>query len=207
MSTVSREVTVMVPSTETRQGTRQVCHMVPVTHKQTVCVDNGSWQQVTQTYNVGGCCGCPQTCTRVCNVWVPKIEQKEVECTVMQPTMEQVPYEYTVTVCKPETRTVECQVCNMVPEEQKRTVEYTVCVPQKKTIQKQVVECNMVSEQKTDTYTVQVPYTVQKEITVPVCKMVEKKITCQVPVTTCTPCAPAAPCTTNYTPGCSRCCW
>src|SRR6185436_11119818 len=188
METVQKECTVMVPHTETRQSTRAVCKMVPVVQKRTVCEDQGSYQDVEQTYTVGcGCCA--QQCTRTCKVWVPKMVTREVEYTCMKPQVEQVPYVYTVTVCKPETRTQEVKVCKMVSEQQSREEQYTVCVPQKKTITQEVKVCKMVSEPKTCTYTVQVPYTVQKQVETRVCKMVAKTVQCQVPVYT--PCAPA----------------
>ena len=189
MSTQECQYTVQVPATETRQGTRKVCKMVPVKQTRTVCEDHGSWQQVTQTYKVG-CGDCAQECTRTCNVWVPKIEQKQVEYTCMKPQVEDVAYEYNVTVCHPETRTKTVQVCKMVPEEQVQQVQYTVCVPVKKTVTRPVTTCRMVTEQTTREVTVQVPYPVEKQVQVQVCKMVPKTITCQVPV----PCAPCGGC-------------
>jgi hypothetical protein len=181
MTTQQREYTVMVPQTETRQATRPVCRMVPTTQTRTVCEDQGSWQQVVQTYKVG-CGDCAQTCSRTCNVWAPKMVTREVEYTVMRPQIDQVPYQYTVTVCHPETRTQDVQVCSFFQEAQSREVQYTVCVPQQKTITREVVTCKLVAEQRTANYTVQVPYTVQKQVAVQVCKMVPKTITCQVPV-------------------------
>jgi hypothetical protein len=190
MTTQQQTYTVMVPHTEVCKGTRKVCKMVQVVQKRTVCEDQGSWKQVPQTYTTC-CCGCVQTCTRMCNVWEPKIVSKEVEYTCMQPQVEDVPYEYNVTVCQPETRTREVQICNMVPEQQTREEQYQVCVPKQMTGTREVATCRLVTEQKTATRTIQVPYTVQKQVQVQVCKMVPKTITCQVPVTNCAPCAPA----------------
>jgi uncharacterized protein (TIGR03000 family) len=189
MTTQRRQCTVMVPHTETCKGTRQVCRMVPVVQSRTVCEDHGCWKQVPQTYTYC-CCGCVQTCTIMCNVWEPKIESREVQYPCMQPQMEQVPYEYAVTVCKPETQTQNVQVCTYVQEQQSRTESYQVCVPQQRTGTREVATCRMVTEQHTATRTVQVPHTVQRQVSVQVCHMVPKTITCQVPVTKCTPCAP-----------------
>ncbi len=117
--------------------------------------------------------------------WVPNIVKREVEYTCMQAQMEDVPYEYTVTLCRPETRTRTVQVCDMVREQKTKEVQYTVCVPQTKTGTRQVTVCKTVPEEKTCTYTVNVPHTVQKEIQVKVCRMVPKEITCRVPVKPC----------------------
>jgi len=138
-------------------------------------------------------CASPAPCATV-RRWVPNIVKREVEYTCMQAQMEDVPYEYTVTLCRPEKRTRTIQVCDMVREQQSKEVQYTVCVPQTKTGTRQVTVCKTVPEEKTCTYTVNVPHTVQKEIQVQVCKMVPKEITCRVPVQvncgTCAPCAP-----------------
>ncbi len=184
MTTQQQTYTVMVPHTEVQKGTRPVCKMVEVTKTRTVCEDHGSWKQVPQTYTYC-CCGCVQTCTRMCNVWEPKIESREVQYTVCEPTVEQVPYEYNVTVCKPETHSRDVQICNYVQEPQTRTEQYQVCVPKQMTGTREVATCRLVTEQHTGTRTIQVPHTVQKQITVQVCKMVPKKITCQVPVNNC----------------------
>jgi hypothetical protein len=198
-----RQVTVMVPHDETMHGTRRVCRMVPTTEMRTVCEDKGSWQQVVQNYTCRcGCCCGTQSC--ITTVWVPNIQSKQVACTVMRPTMEDVPYDYTVTACRPETRTQTVQVCSYVNEPKTRQVEYTVCLPKQQTVTRPVVTCKMVEEQQTVTCHVPVSYTVQKQVAVQVCRMVPKKITCQVPVTTVTPCAPCAPETIPCPPACGK---
>jgi hypothetical protein len=155
--------------------------MVAVQQTRTVCEDQGSWQEVPQTYT-SGCGDCAQTYTCMRRCWVPKPVTREVAYTVMRPKMEEVPYTYTVTVCRPETRTKDVQVCHFVAEQQTRQVQYRVCVPQQMTGTREVTTCRMVPEQKTATYTVQVPETVQREVSVQVCRMVPKTITCRVPV-------------------------
>jgi hypothetical protein len=184
MSTEQRQYTVMVPEQQTREATRRVCRMVPVQQTRTVCEDQGSWQEVPQTYT-SGCGDCAQTYTCMRRCWVPKYVTREVAYTVMRPQIEEVPYTYTVTVCRPEMRTKDVQVCNFVSEQRTRQVQYRVCVPEQLTGTREVTTCRMVPEQKTATYTVQVPETVQKEVQVQVCRMVPKTITCQVPVREC----------------------
>jgi YTV len=191
METQQRQYTVMVPQTETREATRRVCRMVAETRTRTVCEDRGGYQDVPQTYTVG-CGDCAQTCTRMCRVWVPNMQTREVQYTVMCPKVEEVPYQYAVTVCHPETRTQNYQVCRYVPEQQTRQVQYSVCVPQQRTGTREVTTCRVVPEQMTATRTIQVPYTVQRQVPVQVCRMVPKTITCQVPVQV--PCESPPPC-------------
>ncbi len=199
--TETRQYTVMVPTCETRQATRQVCQMVPVKQMQTVCEDQGHWEQRSYAPacpspcapacgGCGTCRSCCSPCTYSC--WVPNIVQKQIEVTCMQPQVVSVPYTYQVTVCKPEVRSTTVQVCSYQQIQQTRNVNFTVCVPQAKTWTENVTTCKCVPIQKTCQYTVMVPYQVQKTVQVQVCKMVPKTI--QVPV-----CAPA-PCET----GCCR---
>jgi hypothetical protein len=152
MTTEQREITVMVPTPEKRQGTRVVCRMVPVTEKRTVCECQDG-----------------------------KMVNREVECTVMRPQSEEVPYEFMYTAYRPEKRTVAVQLCNFAYETQAREVPYTVCIPQLKKITRPIMTCRLVSEERTFTQTVNVPYTEQQEVEVQVCKMVPKTITCKVP--------------------------
>jgi hypothetical protein len=100
----------------------------------------------------------------------------------MRPTYEEVPYEYTVTLCRPETRTRTVTFCEYVPEQRTQEVQYTVCVPEQRVATHQVTICRTVAEQRTRQVTVMVPYTEQQEVPVQVCRMVPKTIT--VPVHT-----------------------
>ena len=150
---VQQNYTVNVPYQEQRTGTRTVVECVPVVQTRTVCEDQGHWEQRCVPV-ANGCqsCGVATNCCRprrhfacgcdacapcascapapVCNtvvtqnVWVPKIVQKEVQCTVNVQQCKQVPYNYTVTLCKPEVRTRTVQVCKMVPTQQE--FEYQV---------------------------------------------------------------------------------
>jgi len=63
--TVNRQITVDVPHTETRQGTRTVCTPVATQEMQTVCRDVGQWE----TRSFTDCCGC----THSCQVWAAKV--------------------------------------------------------------------------------------------------------------------------------------
>jgi len=190
ISTQQVDYTVMVPHIEKRQGVRRECHMVPVEMTCTVCEDHGSWQQVVR-HSGCGCCG---PCSWTCNVWVPKLEQREVKYTVMRPQIREVPYEFDVTVCTPEKRSEMVQVCNYAPEQVTRSVPYTVCVPVTKTDTREVTCYRRVEEPRTYNYTVCVPYQVEKQVPVQVCRMVPKTVTLQAPA-----CGGA--------PWCGRRCW
>ncbi len=205
-----QEYTVMVPHQETRSTTRIVCKRVNYTEMKTITVDEGCWE--TQTIEVPckpchtchrkrccGKCSCcdpcvPKTRTVCKRVWVPNCVEKQIECTKTKLVREEVPCEYTVTVCKPEirTRTIQVQdcrtetrtrtvkLCSYETEERTREINYTVCVPKTREVECQVTCYKSVPETKTVSYTVCVPETVEKEIQVRVCKMVPKTI--QVPV-------------------------
>ncbi len=154
----------------------------------------------------GDDCGCaPQTTTVCKKVWVPNLVTKEVPVTVCKTVMEEQPYEYCVTVCKPETRT--CKVrsarwssrprparsafantrrrhaprptrsAKWFPQQISKEVTYTVCVPKTVTKTYQVTVCKCVPYEKEVTYTVCVPHQVQKEVDVRVCKMVPTTVT------------------------------
>lgn len=205
---VEKTCTVMVPHQETRTGTRTVCKRVPVTETKIVCVDKGCWQkQMVEipcrrkpAHRAG--CGCDSCCdpcevpTRtVCRrVWVPNIVQKELQRTRCKIVTEQVPCQYTVTVCKPETRTEMVKVCSYKTELRTRTVKrchyeleqktreltYTACVAKSREVEVPVTTYKCVPETSTQTYTVCVPVEGEKEIQVRVCKMVPKTV--KVPV-------------------------
>jgi hypothetical protein len=194
----TREYTVMVPHTETRQGTRQVCKMVPVKRKQVVCEDQGHWEQRAVKM---ACRTCAPTCcpVRTFCCWVPKVVQKEIEVTCLEAQTVTEPCTYTVTVCKPEKRTCKVQLCEYKQEEASREVCYTVCVPKTVTRTEYVTTCKTVQEEQTCRYTVMVPHQVTKTVQVPVCKMVPKTVT--VPVCCPQPCCAERPCG-----HCRRCC-
>ena len=196
MSQKTVQYTVCVPYTEARQATRNVCHMVPTPMTSTVCEDQGHWEE--QPVAPCGCaapcnsgCGCsdcgsravaaaarPRRLLALTKVWVPKIVQKQVQCTVMKPVMSTESYQYNVTLYKQESEK-SVSVCNYVEEKQSSQVQCTVCVPQTKTYMRPVTTCHCVPEQKTETYNVCVPYTVQKQIQCTVCVPQTKTGTCQ----------------------------
>ena len=117
---VARQFTVMVPQTETRQGTRTVCKPIAVQEMQPVCKDMGQW--TTQSFV--DCCGCTQTC----QVYVPNIVQEQVPVTVYKPQFVEEAFTYQVVTCRPEQRTVTEQVAKPVYETQTREVSYVVPV-------------------------------------------------------------------------------
>jgi hypothetical protein len=214
---VEKTFVVNVPYQEQRQGTKTVCRMVPVKEMRTVTCDNGRWE--TQSCEVpcnscsgrrgwfrGGCeddcCGTVTVCQRV---WVPQLETKQVEVTTYRREMEEVPYTYSVVVCKPETRTKmvtvcdyetqtrtrdvrtcsyrtetrskDYRVCHWVTQEKARDVVDTYCVPVTKTRTVPVTTYKNVPREKTVRYTDYVSEVVEREVEVPVCRMVAKTIT------------------------------
>ena len=107
-----------------------------------------------------GCGDCAPKTTTVCKkVWVPNCVTKEVPVTVCKQVVEDQPYEYNVTVCKPETRTCQVRVCNFETQTKTRTV--TVCEYETETRTRTYQTCKMVPEQMTKEvqYTVCVPKT------------------------------------------------
>jgi len=209
---VKQEYTVMVPRQEIRTASRTVCKRIPVTETRTVRVDEGCWETQAVEVPCSPCRGChlrkrccgecsccdpcaPKTRTVCKRVWVPNIVEKEVDCTSYKLVREEVPCNYTVTVCTPETRTRtvrvrDCKtetrtrtfkVCHYEQEQRTREVNYTVCVAKTREVECQVTCCKNVPVTKTVSYTVCVPVMVEKEVQVRVRKMETKTI--QVPVT------------------------
>jgi len=175
---VARQVQVMVPHVEMRQGMRTVCRPIPVQQMVTVCKDLGQWATTRYT----DCCGC----THSCRVWMSKMVTEQVPVTVYKPQYSQEPYEYQVVVCRPELQTVNVQVQKPVYETQSREVSFYVPVP--KQIERQVPRTTLreVVEDRVVNYTVMVPHQVERQVTVPVCTMVPKQVTYVVP--SCGPC-------------------
>jgi YTV protein len=171
--TANRQITVMVPQTETRQGVRTVCKPVAVQETQTVCKDMGSWG--TQSYV--DCCGC----TRTCQVWTPKIVTEQVPVTVYKPQFVEEQFNYQVVVCHPEQRTITEQIAKPVYETQNREVSYVV--PVAKQVERQIPQTTFrpVTENKVVNYTVMIPQRIERQVTVPVCTMVPKQVTYAVP--------------------------
>lgn len=171
--------TVMVPTQEKRQGVRRVCKLVKSTEPRKVCVDEGHWEEkcCVQYCRKVTCCGCCVVPVNVVKkVWVPNVVEKEIQVEVCKRVMEEQPYEYTVTVCKPEQRTKTVRVCKMVPEKRTKEVTYTVCKPTTEEVKCTVNVCKCVPVKKTVTVNVCVPHEVEKQVQVSVCKMVEKTI-------------------------------
>jgi hypothetical protein len=63
METSTREFTVQVPHRVERQGTRNVCRMLPVTIERTVCEDQGHWEDREVAACASDCgSGCADDC-------------------------------------------------------------------------------------------------------------------------------------------------
>jgi hypothetical protein len=180
--TVSRQVTVMVPRSETRQGTRTVCRPVAVQEMKTVCRDVGGW--TTQSYV--DCCGC----THTCNLWASKTVTEQVPVTVYKPNFVEEPYTYDVVVCHPEQRTITAQVAKPVYETKTRDVSCVVSVPKQIERQIPITTVRPVQEERVVNYTAMVPERIEREVQVPVCTLVPK----QVSYTVRPPCGPGTAC-------------
>ena len=74
------------------------------------------------------------------NVWVPSVVQREVQYTVNTQLAKQVPYAYTVTLCRPENRTRTVQVCEHVASQQEYEYQVQLCRPENRTRTIQVCE-------------------------------------------------------------------
>ena len=170
--TITRQVPVMVPHTEMRQGVRTVAKPVSETVVQTVCRDVGRYECRSYT----DCCGCVHTC----RIWVPQTVTEQVPVTVCRIECEQVPYEYPVTVCRPELRTVHQRVCDVHVEMRTTQVPHTYCVPRQ--VERVVNETDFrcVPDKQVVRRTVMVPHTEMRQV--PVCRtrMVAKEVTCPV---------------------------
>jgi hypothetical protein len=170
--TVTKNVTVMVPHSEVRQGTRTV--WCPQTQEmRTVCKDLGQWSTKSQV----DCCGCQQSC----QVWQPNVVTEQVPVTVWKPQFVKEPYTYTDIVCRPETREVTERIPKPVYEAKSREVAYVVPVP--KQVERRVPRTTFrqVTEEKVVNNTVMVPHRVERQVQVPVCTMVPKQISYTVP--------------------------
>ena len=107
-------------------------------------------------------------------VWVPEIQQKQVECV-----------RYVSEVIR---KHVPVQVCRMVAEQRVQQVPYTVC---RQEVYPKVINCvRYVAEQVPYTVTRCVPRVVEVQVPVQVCKPVCRPAACA-PVVPC--CAPAEP--------------
>ena len=109
------------PGLQGRSGTQEM---------RTVTCDEGHWDTCVEEVPCGGSCcrrrcclskcgscgGCCGTRTVCRKVWVPNVVTKQVPVTVCRTVMEEQPYEYCVTVCKPETRTCQVRVCDYKTE-------------------------------------------------------------------------------------------
>ncbi len=186
---------VWVPNIVEEQVTVSVCKPVVVEEPYTYTVTLCRQEQRTCTVNV------PRMVQETVSREVPYTVcvAKPYTVCVNRPTFVDVPYTYTVTLCRPETRTRAVQVCKYVTEQQTREVPYVVCVPKQETRSRQVTVMKYVPESHTENYTVQVPHTVEKEVQVQVCRMVPQKIK----VWERRAVAPMAPSCTTPVPGCT----
>ena len=115
----------------------------------------------------------PPVCQRTYRVWVPEMVQREIQVTVMRPTTEQVPYEYTVTLCRSEARTQTVTLCEYQTEQQQREIQVTVMRPTVEEVPYQ--------------YTVQLCRTETRTQTVTVCAYQTEQRTREIPYTVCVP--------------------
>jgi hypothetical protein len=162
--TVQKQVTVMVPHRELRQGVRTVCKPVATQVMQTVCKDMGQWT----TQKFVDCYGCEQSC----RVWAPNIVTEQVPVTVYKPTYAEEPYQYDEIVCRPEVRNVTVRIPRPVYQTKTREVSCMVPVCRHVPGQVPVTTYRKVVEPRVVNYTAMVPVPVTKQIQVPVCTLV-----------------------------------
>ena len=110
----------VVPSCETRQGTRCETHCVPVKETRMQLRRPGALGRSAGHRACGPC----QTVQSV-RCWVPNWVSEPVEVTVNKLETVQVPCTYQVQVCKPQTQTRTVKVCHY--ESQVRTCSHQVC--------------------------------------------------------------------------------
>jgi hypothetical protein len=176
---VNDTITIQVPHTEMRQGSRTECRTVTDTVMRTVCEDAGFYDT---RYTVD-CHGCKQAC----QVWVPKTVTREVPVTVCRPEYVEVPYEYPVTVFHPEERNVSRRVPRPTYENKTRVINYTVPVTDYVEREFPKTVFRPVTEEKLVSYTEMVSETIERQVTVPVCTMVPKTISYTVGCADCAP--------------------
>jgi hypothetical protein len=171
--TAQKQITVMVPHRELRQGVRTVCKPVETQVMKTVCKDMGQWA-VKSYVDI---CGCTQTC----QVWMPNIVTEQVPVTVWKPNFVEEPFQYEEIVCKPEIRNVTVQIPKPVYETKARQV--SCMVPVCRTVEAQVPRTTYrkVMEPKVVNYMAMVQVPVTKQVQVPVCTMVPQTVQCLVP--------------------------
>jgi hypothetical protein len=177
---VARQVPVMVPYTQMRQGVRTVARPVQETVMHTVCRDVGHFE--CRSYV--DCCGC----THTCQVWVPQQVMEQVPVTVCRTEYDQVPYQFPVTLCRTEMRTIQDRVCDVHVEMRTKQVPYAYCVPRQveRVVNETYFRC--VPEQQVVHHTVMVPHVEYRQR--PVCRtrMVPKEVTCMVYPPVCAAC-------------------
>lgn len=161
-----------VPGTKTvtKYRTRTECR--PVTVKKVVCEDQGHYEQ----REVETCDAKGVKSTRVCQVWVPKIVEREVEVTENQMVEIKEPYTCEVTVCVPVERTRRVKVWETKTETKTVNHPYETVVPKTRVEMVTVCVTEKVPATKVVPVEVCVPYTVDVEKQVRVCKMVPKTI-------------------------------
>ncbi len=157
--TVERDVTVMVPHREVRQGVRTVCKPIPTQVMKTVCRDLGQW--TTKTYVDH--CGCEQTC----QVWAANIVTEQVPVTVLKPQFVQEPFQYDHIVCRPEVRHVTQRIPRPIYEAESRQVSCVVPVCKQVEQQVSVTTYRTVVEPKVVSYTAMVAVPVTRQVLVP----------------------------------------
>lgn len=115
---VSREVVVMQPRVEERDGVRSMARPAFVQETRTISKDLGGWSEVQRVDTHG--------CVRVCRVWVPRIVEEQITIDVLTMEAVETPVREEVVTFEPETRTE--RVCKPVYETKTREVTATVCV-------------------------------------------------------------------------------
>lgn len=134
--------TAMVARVEVRKGTKRVVKLVAEEKTVTISRDFGCW--VTPEQPVATC-GCEPSCSDPCDVhrscgcdvhvacdcpptpacdpiWVADVRTKDITVTDYRQIVEEIPFEYEVTVHQPEERTRTVNVVTYEPVERKTTM-------------------------------------------------------------------------------------
>jgi hypothetical protein len=175
-------ISVPVPYTEMRQGTRTVCNMVAETVMQTITEETGHYEDVPSKegpIQKGGPEQGPLQKGPIQKerVWVPEIIKKQVPRTVYRPEYSQVPYEYPVTLTRYESRPITRTIPRPRYETKHREIHFTVPVTNYVEREVPYTVCRPVVDYQVVNYTEIVRTPTTREITVPVCTMVPKTIT------------------------------
>jgi hypothetical protein len=172
---VSREVVVMQPRVEERDGVRSMARPAFVQETRTISKDLGGWSEVQRVDTHG--------CVRVCRVWVPRIVEEQIPIDVLTLEAVETPVREEIVTFEPETRTVTERICKPVYETKTREVTETVCVERLVERQFDEVAWRRVAGEQVVNRLVPEAVTEQRELLTSQRTLVPQSVTC--PITAC----------------------